>query len=351
LRVLQIIDTLHTGGAERMAVNIANALSNRDIKHTLIVTRELGKLSSQVREGTSLLVLNKRHTFDLIALFRIVRLLLVERPSIVHAHSTSIYWTVFIKLLFPGLILVWHDHFGNRTVMGLKFMALIDLMCDEIIVVNKSLYNWYKLRMRSSNIHFINNFINESIHIDSTIVKQNTIILCGSILKLKSHHTCIDALSILKARGYELSVSFVGSIPDKEWHNKLLIQIDQLGLTNNITFTGAVTNVHELMAKHVIGILCSEYEGLPMSLLEYGLASLPVVVTNVGQCAEVVDHGQAGLLVEPGNPQQLADAIEYLLTNQSFARELGQKLHQRVMKHYGEGAFMEQYLQLITKYI
>jgi glycosyltransferase involved in cell wall biosynthesis len=77
-------------------------------------------------------------------------------------------------------------------------------------------------------------------------------------------------------------------------------------------------------------------------LLEYGAAGLPVVVTDVGQCSEVVDKGRAGILAEPSNPRQLAEGILALLSSTELRRNFGEELRKRVLSAYSPGPIIKQ---------
>jgi glycosyltransferase involved in cell wall biosynthesis len=93
-----------------------------------------------------------------------------------------------------------------------------------------------------------------------------------------------------------------------------------------------------------VGVLSSESEGLPVALLEYGLVGLPVVCTRVGQCAEVLDQGNAGILVPPKDADALAHAIISLLSNQEKAKVLGHQLQARINQFYSKDAVIKQLL-------
>ena len=71
-----------------------------------------------------------------------------------------------------------------------------------------------------------------------------------------------------------------------------------------------------------------------MSLLEYGAAGLPSVATEVGQCSDVLDHGEAGILVKPGAPGELAQALISLLQSPGRRRVLAERFHRRVNDVY-----------------
>lgn len=112
LKVLQLIDTLDTGGAERMAVNMANAFNDRKISNLLVVSRNNGTLDKLVEDQASIRLLGKRNTFDFRAFKKLIGILDEFKPDILHAHGTSVYWGVGVKLVRPWVHLLWHDHLG-----------------------------------------------------------------------------------------------------------------------------------------------------------------------------------------------------------------------------------------------
>lgn len=71
IRSLQIIDTLRIGGAERMAINIANGLSNKNVESHICATRHEGQLKAALNSEVFYLFLNKKSVFDFKALFRL----------------------------------------------------------------------------------------------------------------------------------------------------------------------------------------------------------------------------------------------------------------------------------------
>jgi glycosyltransferase involved in cell wall biosynthesis len=112
-------------------------------------------------------------------------------------------------------------------------------------------------------------------------------------------------------------------------------------------------DVAAILESSDIAVLSSRSEGLPIALLEYGMAGLPAVATNVGQCAEVLANGAAGVLVPPSSPEELAAALLSLLGSPSRRATLGAKLRERVTSEYGAQRIVTQvadvYRQVLTK--
>ena len=105
---------------------------------------------------------------------------------------------------------------------------------------------------------------------------------------------------------------------------------------------GPRRDVEAILRASAIGVLSSISEGLPLALLEYGDAALPAVVTNVGQCAEVVGHGIGGILVPPANPESLSEALSTLLASGSYRNRLGTQFRERVRSRFSAGSIIEQ---------
>ena len=101
MRVLQLIDTLHPGGAERMAVNLANTFSELEIPHRLVVSRKHGDLGKLVHFQEGLTILEKKKTLDWKAFNKLLKIIDEFKPAVVHAHGTSVYWGVGVKFFSP----------------------------------------------------------------------------------------------------------------------------------------------------------------------------------------------------------------------------------------------------------
>lgn len=114
MRIIQIIDSLEAGGAERMAVNYANTLVDEIDFSGLVTTRKEGALRNQINLKVSYLFLNKKRQLDFGALFRLRSFVLKNKVTHIHAHSTSFFLAVLLKCICPNLKIIRHDHYGNN---------------------------------------------------------------------------------------------------------------------------------------------------------------------------------------------------------------------------------------------
>ena len=126
----------------------------------------------------------------------------------------------------------------------------------------------------------------------------------------------------------------VGKEVDTHYANAIKSFIKKNQLTSHITYLGEKENVMEILLSCSIGVLSSKVEGLPLAVLEYGLAGLAVVLTDVGGNREIVEEGKAGILVPPSNPEKLAQSLIFLLESPQERIRLGECLRQRVRNNY-----------------
>ena len=351
MKILQLIDTLQLGGAERMAVNIANVLSEQNYENVLVVTRANGPLSEFLPTKTIYLQLQKKSSFDMVTFYKLLKFIKKEKPTVLHAHSTSIYWGVLIKLLYPSLKMVWHDHYGlseNLKDSSRLFIKLLSGNLDGVIVVNDILYKWSIHNMKIKNILFLRNFPYLNKLTLSIKNKVFVILHLANLRPQKDHLNLVEAIRILKTKiNNPFQLIFAGIDLNDGYSISLKKKVTAYYLEDIITFKGAVKNISSLLEEASLGVLSSQSEGLPVSLLEYGLAALPVVVTDVGQCAEVVGNGKYGLVVPPSNPEKLAAGIQWHLNNRQSSMEMGQSFRKQVEDEYGSMRFLRDYTQFI----
>jgi glycosyltransferase involved in cell wall biosynthesis len=356
MRILQLIDTLKIGGAERMAVNISNVLAINGHEVVLCATREGGSLVQFIHGAVKYKQLHKRHAIDIFSFISLSKLIRLHKIELIHAHSSSIYWAVGAKLLNPGVKVVWHDHAGNSeslTNNDRKGIQSISKRIDSIIAVNEKLQNWsvVNTKVDNNNILFINNFPLLSIAPNTPRDDPDRIkIIClANIRSQKDHSTLIEAIHILCSQHSipNIEVLLVGAFYDDDYCRNIKTLIHQYNLASVIKLVGPVEDTASLLSSVDIGVLSSESEGLPVSLLEYGLAGLPVVCTDVGQCKAVLGNGTLGWVVPPKNAIQLADAILDVLKDRTRSYTIGQGLKKHITTRYSAEAFMAAYTKLI----
>lgn len=356
IKVLQLIDSLQIGGAEVMAVNITNALYKKGIDSHIVVSRKEGPLKNRLLSGVGYLFLNRKKMIDFNAVFRFYQYLKKHQISIIHAHATSWFLAVLMKILKPSLKIVWHDHFGDSEKLPQRPIILLKMASSFfslIASVNYKLQLWAKNELHTANCIYLPNFViplGKLSNSSSDYLKGETgkrILCLANLRPQKDHHNLLKAFVKVHQQFSDWTLHLIGSKSDASYYKQMQDFINLHNIRKSVFIYENCTNGSALLSQADIGVLSSQSEGLPLALLEYGWAQLGVVVTEVGDCGEVLQQGQNGLLVPPNNPQILADKIVFLITNKEERRRLGSNLFKRVSTVYSEEIVME---QLIKKY-
>jgi rhamnosyl/mannosyltransferase len=163
----------------------------------------------------------------------------------------------------------------------------------------------------------------------------------------------IHAMSIVVRENPKVKLAIIGEGPEKM---RLIKLTKESGISKNIILMGFV-NSNELLKWYSacdIFVLHSLYEQFGIVLVEAMACAKPVVSTKVGAIPEVVDDRKTGLLVEPKNPKQFAEAILKLASDEKLRSKLGEEGRRKVKEKYDwnliADKYMHEYKQLIEKY-
>ncbi len=168
----------------------------------------------------------------------------------------------------------------------------------------------------------------------------------GSVARLspeKGIHHLLQAHSILRSRGVLIRLVLVGEGPQR---SDLEMLARTLGISTTVEFLGYQEHVETFLSTFDIFVLPSMTEGIPLSLLEAMANGLPVVATNVGGIPEIVVHQESGLLVSPGQPEALAQALEQLIQDPGEADRIAKNAECRIRERFGMIAMSEAYQHL-----
>ena len=336
--VLHIIDSLQMGGAERMSLNLCSALLDSGLDVHLCIARDATGPRLVPSFPERCFYLGKRSSFDFIAYFHLVRFAKKKKIRIVHAHSSSIFAGVVLKL-FCSVRLIWHFHYGKLCeTRAVWWQRLLGQCSDHFITVSEPLRGWVRgeLGVESSRITNLPNFPDRAEFQCSVNASPDVtqIVAVGNARLEKDYETLLRAVKLVSLTYPDWTLVIVGSISNEEYAKKLKDVCIELDITSRVSFLGPLSAVLPILQQSAIGVISSQSEGLPVALLEYGIAGLPVVTTDVGECPAVVEYGGAGLIVPAGDHVKMADAMKLLISDFGLRCTLGNKLKTRVDKEY-----------------
>ena len=294
ISVIQIIDSLNVGGAEVLAVNIANGLSEQKVDSHLCTTRAEGALKENINSDVGYVFINRKKTIDFKAIIKLYKYIKKHQIKIIHAHSSSSFIAVCIKVINPKVKIIWHDHYGNSEFLNKRAtfsLKIFSYLFSAIISVNSDLKSWAIKKLKVKKVFFIRNFPVFNNQEKNTVLKGcegKRVVHLAGYRKQKDHLNLLEAFLEISKKHSDWTLHLVGKSYNDDYADSIDRFIEKNKLSNKVFQYGVCSDIQHILSQATIGVLSSKSEGLPISLLEYGLANLPVVATDVGECNLII---------------------------------------------------------------
>jgi len=232
----------------------------------------------------------------------------------------------------------WDEWFYNSRLSYFFEKFLVKLPHKRIVTVSrktrKSLIHEYGVD--GKRITIVPDGVDlekiDSVEVSDDEVDDKTVIHVGRLIPHKHVEDLLNALNCLSDKDIKVKVVGTGFLEDK-----LRDLASDLGVGDRVVFTGFLPDYSDVIReikKSSVLVLCSTQEGFGMVLAEANACSKPVLTYNSGGVLEVVVPGKNGLIVRLRDVRQMAEAINYLLTNKQAAEEMGT---------YGRGRIEEKF--------
>lgn len=368
-RVAHLIYSRKVGGSEMVATNVCSHLDpTRFSPCVLFMNKSTGSMPEVLaRLGIP------HHGFEISRWSQIVRPLIVAYQlrrlaiDILHVHHVPLYRQIAFAARFAkikGVVLTEHAKLSiSRSFALQEWCRRAAHEASFFTVVSEDLRRYFvnELHIPVEALHVIRNGV-DTLRFQPATVRDGLrhllppsfqgqiLISVGRLAEAKDQVTLLKAMSILKERKVDVFLLLVG---DGELRHLLESSIRQLELPGHVLLLGNRTDVDALMPQADCFVLSSQREGLPMVVLEAMASGLPIVSTRVGGIPEIVTAGKNGFLVEPGHPDQLADAIERILMQTEAISAMGpvnrEKIEQNFSMHQTVNAYQRLYQSILAK--
>ncbi len=354
MQIIQLIDSLETGGAERMAVNYANALQSKIEFSGLVATRTEGSLKAQINPKVSYLFLNKTKTIDLQATKKLYQYCKTNKIQFIHAHSSSYFLAVLIKLLLPKTKIIWHIHNGNiinNTAINFYILKTASFFFSYSISVNKNIHYWVLKNKLGKKCIYFENFTskNENPLKQTTLIgkKSIKILQLANLKNPKNHNFTIEIAKIVVSKYPDCSFHLVGKDFNDAYSMDLKTKIKANNLENHVFIYGSKNDTDYIISQADICILTSVSEGLPVALIEYGMHKKPVVCTAVGEIPNIIINQKNGYLAPSNNVIAFTNNLLILIENENQRNDMAQEFYKTIYEEYSEKKVINKYLDWI----
>jgi glycosyltransferase involved in cell wall biosynthesis len=313
-------------------------------------------LEKEVKEkGLKVYFLNKHSGLDLRMIPQLYRVLRAFHPDVVHTHRYVLRYTLLPALFcrVPIKIHTVHNVAQNEVDRIGKLVHWIAFRLGDVVPVSISQEVANTVRaVYGQDIYtpIIYNGIPTKRFIscikqDET--KKNVVLLhVGRFAPQKNHLLLIEAFALAVKEYPAMQLWLVGDGPLRPVVEKTIVE---MGLEEKVLFLGIRDDVPKLLRASDIFVLSSDYEGVPLAVLEAMTDGKPVIATGVGRVSELIEDGVSGILVPPRNPEMLAKGILQLAKDTELRHLMGQAAQKRALEHFDISRTAREYEALYLK--
>jgi glycosyltransferase involved in cell wall biosynthesis len=351
LRVVTLIDQLGlTGGAERVATEVVTRLDPARFDRTLCVSRWKPQeeadplIAPRVRAlrdaGVRIIGIRRSSRLGFWAWAPLLSVLRDERIDILHSHQFgSNFWASILGRIAGTPVVIAHEHnwsFEGQPLRRFLDRHVIAKRADAFLAVSRQTRRaMIELEgIEPDRVRFVPLGIatppsapNGDVRAELGISDGAPVIGTACTLRPeKALDVLVRAGAALVRDFPDLRLLIAGDGPDRDRVEAL---VDQLGLDETVTLLGGRPDIPDFLRALDVAVCSSDWEGSPLSVMEYMEAELAVVATRVGGIPDMIESGVEGMLVEPGDPEAIAGAVAGLLSDPAAAAEMGRRGRRR----------------------
>ena len=373
VRVMRIIARMNVGGPAVQVSGLMRGFNSTEFDHRLYTgycaSDEADYLDTVATDVNAIRIqgFGRRVSLggDIKAFMKLVKEIRTFKPHVIHTHTAKAGFlgriASIVSLRRSIRVHTFHGHLLNGyfgsfkrslVVIAEKFLALFT---NELLAVGDKV----RQDLLNAGIGSKDKFglMPPGLGIGSLSPKSDSqrvlglpsdhlqCAFIGRVTQIKRPDRFLDVVSEIKKRGVELDFFIAG---DGELLEMCRVRIKKEDLP--VTVLGWQSDIERVLSAADIVVLTSDNEGTPLSLIQAGMAGLPVVTTNVGSVPEVVLDGVTGIITAL-DVQEIADALEKLVADKGLRAQYGDAAHEFTLSHFGVKRLVSDHEELYKKLI
>ena len=323
IKVMMMLSQLNAGGIQKLTIDLASQLNNDefDVSILCLMPRNGGLFEKTAEEyGIKVFYLNKRSGMDFSVIPKIFKTLKKYHPDIIHANQRTLTYAMLPiiasgikKVIYTVHNLADQDAKGlhqkiikaAHNIFGVTLVAISDLC-------KRSISDVYHIDEKKIPCIYNGVDINFFASPTENIKKDIDFIAVGRMSSQKNYLMMLKAFKQVQSIYPDAKLTILG---DGEKRSEIETFCEENHLSNNVNMPGNVSNVREYMWRSKVFLMSSDFEGLPITVLEAMAAGLPIVATKAGGIVDIVEDNGNGFLVNIGDEEGLAKAMIECLQN------------------------------------
>jgi glycosyltransferase involved in cell wall biosynthesis len=346
IRIMQVIARMNVGGPAVIVADLMRELNSEKFQSVLITGYCAEDEADFLEEVATDIPANRIHGLgrsvsvigDIKSFFIVLRIIRKFKPDVIHTHTAKagVLGRLAGLIAYPRArrVHTFHGHLlhGYFSPFKTKFVVMIEKLLASISGALIAIGNQVKSDLLVAGVGKPNQYSVifpglEELNIQSKASARSQLsleadttylVFVGRLTQIKRPDRLIEIARHLKANHQKVELLITGA-------GEKFAEIQELAVQESlpIVFLGWRNDIGRIMSASDIAILCSDNEGIPLTLIQASQAGLPIVSTNVGSVSDIVLDGESGLLTET-NTQSLIKALDELLSNPLKMDRFGQ---------------------------
>ena len=349
--ILQIVPDLQSGGAERTAIDVAEALANVGARS--LVAAQGGRMVSELQaKGGVWLPFpagSKNPVQMMLNSVRLARILRDEGVDILHARSRASAWVAYFAARQAGVkfVTTYHGAYSGASAMKLRYNAIMasgqaviansEFTARRILDLDPSVANRLFVIPRGVDLRLFSPAAVDPARVERLraqwgVAQHERVVLMPARLSArKGHGVIIEAVKLLAAQGaaHDCKVILAGDAHSEAFHKTVEAQIERAGVADVVRMVGHCDDMPAAyLAAAAVAAPATTPEAFGRIAVEAQAMGAPVIVSDIGAAAEIVlsapdtpNHLTTGWRISPSDPAALATAIHEALSLQASAHD------------------------------
>lgn len=307
MKILQVIDTLNIGGAERVFVDMCNILkdNNQDVS-ALVLLKNRGELVSQLK--VPILTFFRSNKWSIYSMYRCYNIL--KKHDIIHCHSKHVFrYIKLISILFKcNQKLILQDHSSSK-ISGKQLIIFKHILRPDYYIGVSTAINQHaihQLELNSKNVFLLENIIIKSASIEALF--PTDFVLVSNIKSTKNNLFALEILNLFN----EKSIRVIGHIQEFKYYDKMRSYSNLNKL--KVDFITNLQEVQPVLKNSKIGLHPSPLETGPLALIEYLAQGVPFLAYETGEVAKILKPHFPEYFIDNFELEKWKNRIESLLS-------------------------------------
>ncbi len=364
MKILHIIDSSGLYGAEIMLLNLMEEQRRMNLTPMLVSLCDLSDQNNEMAEEAkkrdlTALQFKMKRGYSLNSAIKLVHLAQEAHVAIIHSHGYKgdiLIGSLPKHIRRIPMVRTQHGRTSTKKLSKIWFYEVLDCLIMRrmaaVVRVNRA-----EVRQQSVNClpdaHscIIENGIPELQFDPQAVFRSDPAVyefckdgfVIGTIARLSEEKGLIhliNALRILSQHNTTVKAVIIGEGPQRQ---SLEAMVNDAGLAGKILFAGYRDYAYNYLPYFRVFVLPSLTEGLPITILEAMQAKVPIIASRVGGIPAVLENGKTGILVEPGNPNALADAINQVRSDPQGSMQMGKRARETALIKYSSRRMAQEY--------